>query len=1126
MGDITYRMAQRTSEIQDSYPLSPMQQGMIFHNLYAPASGVDIVQTIFGLHEELSVQAFHRAWRQVVARHAALRTSFSLDAQGEPFQTVHRNVNLGLEQQDWRRFTREDREERLNRYLKTDRKRGFALLEAPLMRLALFKLAEADYQFVWSFHHALLDGRSFSLVLKEVFAYYEAFCRGLELQLEQPRPYRDYIDWLQRLDLSKAESFWRHALKGFTAPTPLLISEAIDSPSGDEDRHAKQERRLSSALTSALGTLAQQNQLTLNTMVQGAWAILLSRYSGEDDVVFGATRACRYLTVAGSESIVGVFINTLPVRAQVAPDISLLAWLKELRAQHIGLREYEHTPLVKIQGWSEVARGMPLFESILVFENYQHNAALHAQGGGWENREFRILGQTNYPLTLRGYAEAELLLEIAYDRRRFDDAAVARILDHLDIVLQGMAANLEQRVSDLPILTPAERRQLLVEWNNTKRDYPKDKCIHELFEDQVERTPDAVALMFEDRKLTYRELNQRANRLAHRLRSLGVGPEAVVGICMNRSLEMVTGLLAVLKAGGAYLPLDPTWPRERLGFMLEDAHAPILLTQQQVLQQLPEATSLGDDYIIHNRKSKIQNRLVICLDTDEEIAAQERDDNPPAQARSENLVYLIYTSGSTGNPKGVLIEHRQILNYVQAIRESCRLEPGASFAMVQPLSFDASQTVLFPSLISGACLHIVSEEKASDPQALTEYFCRFPIDLLKITPSHLAALQVSSEPGQILPRRWLIIGGEASRRDWLEKVQATGDCSIFNHYGPTEATVGVLTYELKAGQRDHSSLTVPIGHPLPNTQAYLLDRYLHPVPIGVPGELHIGGSCLGRGYLNSPDLTAEKFIPDPFSDEPGTRLYRTGDLARYLRDGSIEFLGRRDHQVKVRGFRIELGEIETVLSQHPSVRETLALVRKDSPEDTRLIVYVVPNHHSNPTSSELRSFLKAKLPNYMIPSAFVFLDALPLTASGKLDRRYLPAPDQTRLEGVSSFALPAADSCRLEMNEKFVAPRNPIEQKVAVIWAELLGLEQVGIHDNFFDLGGHSLLATQVIARVRRAFRMEIPLRALFEKPTVEELALTITEEMQGKEEVAGILVEVESLSEEETARHLLEQNR
>jgi amino acid adenylation domain-containing protein len=577
-----------------------------------------------------------------------------------------------------------------------------------------------------------------------------------------------------------------------------------------------------------------------------------------------------------------------------------------------------------------------------------------------------------------------------------------------------------------------------------------------LFEEQVELTPDAIAVVFEDKQLTYRELNQRANQLAHYLRTLGVEPEVLVGICVERSLEMVVSLLSILKAGGAYLPLDPALPKESLAFRLIDAQVPILLTQKGLL-----------------KREEAQVQTVLYLDADWELIAQESSANPNSEVIPENLAYVLYTSGSTGQPKGVAIEHRQIVNYLHAILDKLQLPTGASFATVSTFAADLGNTAIFPALCTGGCLHIVSQELSTDPKALAEYFGHHPIDCLKITPAHLASLLASNASDSILPRQCLVLGGEAASWDLIEKIQQYApNCRILNHYGPTETTVGVLTYPVSNKQASYNSKTVPIGRPIANTRIYILDRYLQPVPMGVAGELYIGGDGVARGYLNRPDLTAEKFIPNFFSNESSLSLYKTSDLARYLPDGNIEFLGRLDNQVKIRGFRIELGEVEVAIAQYPGVRETAVIAREDVPGHKYLVAYIVPNHEGAITSSDLRGFLKAKLPDYMIPGAFVILSALPLTPNGKVDRRALPAPD-----------------FQPELQLSFVAPRTPIEEMLASIWADVLRIEIVGVHHNFFELGGHSLLATQVISRVRDTFAVELPLRSLFEAPTIAEFA-------------------------------------
>src|SRR5919197_122337 len=568
-----------TKNIEAIYPLSPTQQGMIFHSLSAPESGVYVEHLVLNLRGDLSTAAFEQAWQQVVDRHAVLRTLFVWERRDQPLQIVRQKVQLPFEQHDWRGLSLHKQDERLDSLLTADRRRGFNLSEAPLMRLALVRMGEDSYRFFWSHHHAILDGWSVPLVLKEVFAFYEAFRQGRDLRMERSRSFQEYIAWLKRQDLSQAEMFWREMLKGFEAPTPLVVDHSINNLREDEETYGEQEARLSPQATARLQALARQYQLTLNTLVQGAWAMLLSRYAGEETVVFGATVAGRPASLNGVESMVGLFINTLPVRVRVPPRSSLISWLKELQRQQVELRQYEYSPLVQIQGWIAPQRGTPLFESILVFENYPLDASLLEENNGLQIADVRSEERTNYPLTVAAVPNSSLLLQIAYDRRRFADASITRMLGHLQTLLLGVAENPERCLADLPLLTEAERHQLLVEWNDTQADYPQGLCLHELFEEQVRRHPEAIAVVFEDQRLTYDELNRRANQLAHHLCRLGVGPEVRVGLCAGRSLALVVGVLGVLKVGGVYVPLEAEYPVTRLGFMLEDAQVQVLLTE-------------------------------------------------------------------------------------------------------------------------------------------------------------------------------------------------------------------------------------------------------------------------------------------------------------------------------------------------------------------------------------------------------------------------------------------------------------------------------------------------------------------------------------------------------------------
>ena len=1124
----TFDPVRKHPEIE-SCPLSLTQQRLWFLHQLEPESCAYNLLSVTLLTGPLDVTALKQSLDKVIERHEVLRTIFIAD-DGKAQQVILPSVAIDLTVVDLRQTANGALPEAEVSALAMEFAQiPFDLARGPLLRVRLLRLAQDQYVLLHAIHHIVYDAWSIGIFARDVSNFYNAIVKGeapavqgLSIQ------YGDFSIWqhemFQESELQDDLEYWKRQLADLTT---LQMPTDYPRLSIQTDRGGKKSFVLNEALTAAIKKLSRNENATLFITLLAAFQTLLHRYTSQDDIVVGTAIDGR--PQRETEEVIGFFLNTLVIRTQFSGNPTFRELLERVREICLRAFNHRHLPFEKVVEELHPERNLsynPLFRVAFAFQNTPQSTW---QLSGVAAQKWELdSGIAHFDLHLFMEEEGQTLKGSAiFNTDLFDAETISRLLDHFHVLLEGIVADPDQRVADLPILSEAEKHQLLVEWNNTGGAPPSDKCIHHLFEAQVERTPNAPAVAFEGTQLTYKELNARANQLAHYLQKLGVGPEVLVGLCAVRSLEMVVALLGILKAGGAYLPLEPAWPTERLAFMLKDGRTTVLLTQQPLLKQLLEATLLkqqdSDDSTIQKRNSQIQNPIAVCLDSDWDTIARERTDNPVGKAEPESMAYVIYTSGSTGRPKGVMVEHRQILNYVNGIWDRCALLPGASFAMVQPLSVDSTQTLIFPALISGGCLHVISEEKASNPQALSEYFCRFPIDLLKIAPSHLAALQTSSHPEQLLPHRWLVIGGEASRRDWLEKLQSTAtDCAIFNHYGPTEATVGMLTYRAGKDQDTHSSPTVPMGRPLPNTQAYLLDRHLQPVPIGVPGELHIGGRCLARGYLNRPELTAENFIPNPFSAEPGTCLYKTGDLARYLPDGNIEFIGRTDDQVKIRGFRIELGEIETVLRQHPDVRASVVLAWLDAEagmeesdnlkSDKRLVAYVVPKQERAPTVSELRSFLSKKLPAYMLPSAFVLLDGLPRTPHGKVDRQALPAPDRIRPD----------------LKDARVAPRTETEKVIAAIWAEVLKLKHLGVHDNFFDLGGHSLLATQVISRVHDAFHVELPLRALFEKPTVASLAAQIAQAQAHSmvpKEMTDELAELETLSDEEVERLLAQES-
>ena len=1099
--------------MEASYALSPMQQGMLFHSLHEQQPGIDIEQMVCTLHENLEVTAFIRAWEQVMERHAILRTSFRWTNAGEPSQQVYQDVSLPVAQYDWRGLPDIEQQERHQTYLQSDRQRGFDLSHAPLMRLALFRLAEAEYRLIWTFHHILLDGRSFTLLLKEVFALYEAICQGQTLSLPSPRPYRDYIEWLQQQDLSRAKNFWQHLLKGFSTPTPLL---PVQASSQLQAGYGEEQIRLSSALTTALQALAKQQDITPNTIVQGAWALLLSRYSGEEDVVFGATRACRHSALAGTEAMMGLLINTLPVRVQVPAEAFLLPWLKELRSQHIAVRDYEHTPLVNVQAWSDVPPGVSLFESIVVFENYLLNTVLQQQGDNWQNRDFQFHEQPGFPLVLISCLDTELLLKISYDRRRFDKAAIARLLGHLQTLLAGMIAQPERSLAELTLVTDAERQQLLVSWNDTAATYDQDSCLHQLFEAQVARNPQAIAVVYENRSLTYGEVNRQANQLAHHLKALGVGAGTFVGVYLNRGLEMIPALLGILKAGGAYVPLEPSFPEARVQWILDSLDVRWVITQpchqptfEGLQPQLPqlehlicldlhssdEATIAAPAEAVLEPSSSTQSfstpssskGLHVWQPAHLQQLAQE---NLPKQNGSDDTAYVIFTSGSTGTPKGVVVRHQPVINLIEWVNRTFNITASDRVLFITSLCFDLSVYDIFGLLAAGGSIRVVSSDDVRDPAALLQILYHEPITFWDSAPPALQQLvpfftRVPATDRSSL--RLIFMSG-----DWIpvtlpDAVKAAfPGVQVISLGGATEATVWSNVYPID--HIDPNWTSIPYGKPIQNAQYYILDARLQPCPIGVTGELYIGGDCLASGYTD-PVKTAERFIPHPFRPSTQARLYRTGDLARFFPDGNIEFLGRIDHQVKIRGFRVELGEIEAVLAQHPAIRVSTVIAREDQPGEKRLVAYIVPREQPAPTIGELRHCLKEKLPDYMVPSAFVMLEELPVTANGKLDRQALPAPEavfagdrQTLLSATNEGATGVTAST-------FVAPRDELECQLTEVWEAVLKVKPIGIHDNFFELGGHSLSAVRVWSQVEERFGKGLPLATLFQAPTIGELA-------------------------------------
>ncbi|MFB2973198.1 amino acid adenylation domain-containing protein [Aerosakkonema sp. BLCC-F183] len=1048
-------------------PLSFAQQRLWFLHQFDSGNAYNELSAVH-LKGSLNVEALEKSLNEIVRRHEALRTTFEM-VDGQAVQIIHPSLDFKLSVRELGTTGETPILRGLNSQIEDfvveEVKRPFDLSKAPLLRGTLLKLGEKEYVLVFVMHHIICDGWSMRSFIREVAALYEAFSHSKPSPLpELPIQYADFAVWQRQWSkehLQNHLSYWKEQLAGATKVLELTTDKP--RPAVQTFQGATTHFQLSPSLTAKLKSLSQQSGCTLFMTLLAAFQTLLYRYTEQEDISIGtpiANRNCSEI-----QALIGVFVNTLVMRTDLSGNPTFRELLSRVRQVALGAYAHEELPFEQLVEELQPERNLshqPLFQVMFVL---QENLTPELMLSGLTLKRLETDSKTaKFDLTLYLVdSEPAITGAFEYSTDLFEVATIDRAIAHFTTLLEGIVTNPDRHLSELPILTQTEQQTLLVDWNTTS-NYPVDVCLHQLFEAQVEQTPQNIAVVFGEQQLTYRELNAKANCLAHYLQSQGVKSETKVGICLERSLEMVIGILGILKAGATYVPLDPAYPKERLAFILEDAQIEILLTQQELTATLPE------------RSAKL-----ICIDTDWESISRESTSNPNHSILTpENLCYVIYTSGSTGQPKGVLITHGNVVRLFKATQSWFDFNQSDVWTLFHSYAFDFSVWELWGALIYGGKLIVVPYWVSRSPETFYELLCQQQVTVLNQTPSafrQIMQVDESSENAKDLNLRLVIFGGEAldiqSLKPWFDR-HSDNFPQLVNMYGITETTVHATYRPLTIADLNSSSSV--IGRPIPDLQIYLLDKHQQPVPIGVPGEMYVGGAGLAREYLNRPELTTEKFISNPFIKSKDRsqldRLYKTGDLARYLPDGNIEFLGRIDRQVKIRGFRIELGEIEALLNQHPAVRETVVLAREDRPGEKYLVAYIFPHQQQTPSICELRNYLKQQLPDYMVPSAFVILEALPLTVNGKVDTVVLPIPDKVRPE----------------LERTFVAPRTPEEKIFTEIWQQVLRLEKVGIHDNFFEIGGDSILSIQAIAKAKQ-FGLQLTPKQMFEYQTIAELA-------------------------------------
>lgn len=1048
-------------------PLSFSQERLRFLSELDPNAHIYNTQGAVRLTGSLKPQVLRRVLNAIVARHEILRASFPI-VDGELRQVIAPEVRLDMPVIDLAALSQKDREDEVQRIAREEARRRYDLAGGPLIGAKLIKCAEDDHVLLLPKHHLVFDGQSSGVLYREIAALYGAFARNEPSPLaELPIQFGDYAAWQRdrltgpRLDAELA--YWLDHLQG----APPLLDLPTDRPRPETQSYegGRCWFSLSNALTEAIDAFSRQLGVTPFITLLAGFELLLHRYSGQDDFVLGTVVGGRIRPEV--EELLGLFVNTLPLRVRFDGVATVADHVARARQVAVGAYAHQDMPFDRLVSALNPERNASYAPIVQVLFGLMPKDLRRVELDELTFERMNIdLGTARFDLSVMiGEDHGAMEGFFEYSSDLFDRATIERMIGHFQTLLDGIIAKPDRPIGELPLLTDAEKHQLLAEWNDTVTEFPKDRCIHQIFEAQVARTPEAVAVVFQNRSLTYTELNARANQLAHHLIALGVGPEVRVGLCLERSLGMVIGMMAILKAGGAYVPLDPAYPMERLAFMLQDTQAVVLLTQQALVGQLPQF-----------------NGQLLCLDQDWQTVTAQSDMDPPCRGTSQSLAYVLFTSGSTGKPKGVMIEHRALVNHMTWMQRTFDFGPSESVFQKTSVSFDASVWEFFAPLLVGGRLVMAPPGAHQDAAELIAMLRDHEITTVQLVPSLFRVLAQESGLADCLCLTRVFCGGETLANDSTQSFLERSRARLYNLYGPTETCIDSLAWECR---RDAERTSVPIGRPIANTRVYILDRHLNPVPLGVAGELYIAGEGLARGYLNRPELTVEKFVPDPFSTTPGARMYRTGDLVRYREDGNIEFLGRLDDQVKIRGFRIEPGEVMAVLDEHPEIKQAVVVAQTHANGDRALVAYVVAKDGEHaPDAQALRQFLSERVPHFMIPADFLAVESIPLTVNGKLDRAQLAAVDRSEARAA----------------KRRVMPRTPNERMIAEIWGTLLNIDSVGIDENFFELGGDSLTVMRFVSRVLHETGEEVPIRTVFDKPTIRELAGAVRERMPENE--------------------------